>query len=290
MTGMEGRTVRSLLRESERYLTARGVPNARRNAEWTLAHVLSCRSTELYLNPDRRPTPSQTTLFDSLVERRGRREPLQYVLGSTEFMGLPFRMAAGVFIPRPETETLVEHAEQKLRSRRGEARLLDLCCGSGVIAVSVLSRLPGTRAVAVDASEEAVRLTVANAAFNEVGRRIHCVAADAMDFLKGPGSPFDAVLSNPPYVPSAEISNLPPEVREYEPRPGLDGGTDGLDFYRGAIPWLARWLSAGGLAAFEIGADQASAVAALFAEASFRDVEIHKDYAGHDRVIMAAKP
>lgn len=283
-------TIRQLLHEGERYLTERGVPNARRNAEWVLAHCLGCHSTELYLDPLRQPGIDRLEVFYAMLERRGGREPLQYILASTEFMALPFETPRGVFIPRPDTETLVEHVERELIDRAtGSRRILDLCCGTGVIAVSLLCRVAGATAVAVDVDGEAVNVTLRNAARNGVEKRLRCVKQDAASLLQTSAETFDVVVSNPPYIPTGDIDRLPPEVRDHEPRVGLDGGADGLEFYRRVIPGIGDSLAADGVVAFEIGEDQGGHVERMLSEASLAGATIHRDYAGRDRVIIARK-
>ncbi|MBP2680838.1 MAG: N5-glutamine S-adenosyl-L-methionine-dependent methyltransferase [Candidatus Krumholzibacteriota bacterium] len=284
------------LRESEAYLVERGVPNARRNAEWILGDVLRCRSADLYLNPYRVIDRGERERFQVMLRRRGEREPLQYILESTEFMSLPFRMRRGVFIPRPETELLVEAVEAFLDefSRRAEGRqpllVLDLCCGSGVIAVSLAVRRAGLECTAVDADGGAVILSRENAEANGVGRRVRCVESAAADFLRGSTETYHAVVCNPPYVAAGEIDRLLPEVKDYEPRLALDGGADGLDFLREVIPRLPRATAPDGIVAFEIGETQGRAVAELLEGAGFEAAAVRKDYRGLDRVVTARRP
>lgn len=263
-----------------------GVPNARKNAEWMLAHVLERRSTDLYLSPAETPPADKIGLFDELIRRRGEREPLQYLLGSTEFMGLPFVVTPGVFIPRPDSEALVEKVEQQI-GRDGPCALLDLCCGSGVIAVSLVKRLHGATAVAVDVSPEAITVAERNAALNEVASEVRVIRSEAMEYLAMSGRQFDLVVCNPPYVPRPDIPALPPEIRRHEPELSLAGGGDGLDFYRAAMPLLHGVLREDGLVAFEMGSDQGAAVADLLRRASFRNIELHPDYGGSDRFATA---
>ena len=288
-----------LLREAEAYLVERAVPNARRNAEWLLGHVLGCRSPDLYLSPYRVLDRSERDLFHCMLHRRGEREPLQYILGSTEFMSLPFDMRHGVFIPRPDTELLVEKVEALLpeiplgsgnENGGGRLAVLDLCCGAGVIGISLAARRRDLECVAVDIDGGAVGLTRDNAARSGVGDRVRCVESNAADFLRGRPGTYHAVVCNPPYVPAAEIDRLLPEVRDHEPRLALDGGLDGLDFYREVVPLLPVVTAPGGIIALEIGDTQGQAVSALVEAAAFAGVAVHKDYRDLDRVITARKP
>jgi release factor glutamine methyltransferase len=284
-----------LLRESESYLVERGVPNARRNAEWILGHALGCRSADLYLAPYRVIDRGDRERFQDMLRRRGGREPLQYILESTEFMSLPFRMRRGVFIPRPETELLVEAVESLLggsdttAGENGTIPALDLCCGSGVIAVSLAARRSDLACTAVDADEDAVALTRENAEANGVGNRVRCVGARAADFLRETGERYRAIVCNPPYVPAGEIDRLLPEVKDHEPRAALDGGADGLDFYRETIPLFPRVTIPGGIVALEIGDTQGRLVAALAEKAGLEDVAVRADYRGLDRVVTGRR-
>jgi release factor glutamine methyltransferase len=278
-------TVSQLIRDGEIHLVVAGVPNARRNAEWMLADLLRCRAADLYLDATRAPDAGDVERYRELIERRSSREPLQYILGHTEFMSLPFRSRPGVFIPRPDTECLVEIAEARLN--RGAARVLDLCCGSGVIAVSLLRRHPDVTTVAVDVDAAAGELTIHNAEANGVHDRMRFVGADAAGFLEGTDERFDMVACNPPYIATGEMNDLPPEVRDHEPWLSLDGGADGLDFYRGVAGPLCRCLKPGASVLFEIGSAQAAGVRAILEAASLVDIEVHQDYAGCDRVVVA---
>lgn len=285
-----------LLRESEAYLDERGVPNARRNAEWMLGHVLECRSADLYLTPYRVIDRSERDRFQDLLRRRGEREPLQYIIESTEFMSLPFRMRPGVFIPRPETELLVEAVEELLEKvprgggGRGPFSVLDLCCGSGVIGVSLAVRRSDLECTAVDVDARAVALARDNAAGNGVCLRFRFVEARAADFLRGPAGTYHAVVCNPPYVPAVEIARLLPEVRDHEPRLALDGGADGLDFYREVLPLFPGVTAPGGIIVLEIGDAQGRAVSELAEAAGFDGVAVRKDYRGLDRVVVGRRP
>jgi release factor glutamine methyltransferase len=290
----EPQTIRALLSRSEAVLVERGVLNARRNAEWILSQILGFNALELYTRSKSLPSKEHAHAFWEKIERRARREPLQYILGTTEFMSLPFQVPRGVFIPRPDTELLVETAEEQLRrgasGRRAE--ILDLCCGCGIIAVSLVRRLPGISAVAVDNSELAVQTTLRNAAINGVSGRFRCEKQDAVTYVgcdNGDPGRFSAILCNPPYIETSSLRRLPPEIRCHEPPEALDGGVDGLDFYRGIIPHLPRRLGPGGFVVFEIGEAQAGAVVALLGRVGLEEISVTQDYAGHDRVVRGLR-
>jgi release factor glutamine methyltransferase len=205
-------------------------------------------------------------------------------------MSLPFQIRPGVFVPRPDSELLVEKTEEKLKRYRRPVRVLDLCSGSGVIGISLAKRLADCEVVGVDCSEDAVRLACKNASVNGVSERIRFVHAAAERYLSHPTRAFTAVVCNPPYIASGDIPKLPPEVRNHEPMAALDGGPEGLDFYREIIPRLNAALEAGGYAAFEIGSTQRDAVVALLEAADFHLMESHRDYGGHDRVVIGRRP
>ncbi len=285
---MDNGSVRSMLLRGAALLIENGVPNARRNAEWLLCHSLGCSTLDLYTHSGRWPADDQASVFWQNVHRRANREPLQYILGATEFMSRPFVVPTGVFVPRPDTEILVELAEARLRRMPLERSLeaLDLCCGSGVIAVSLTARIPNLNAIAVDACALAVATTQKNARRNGVDDRITAVEADVIRYLSSDDHEVSAVLCNPPYIVTNELSNLPPEVSDHEPRAALDGGPDGLDFYRAVTPKLADRLRPGGFAAFEIGDDQGAAVSGMMTEAGLVDVSVSPDFAGCDRVVV----
>jgi len=281
--------IHDLIRQGEDVLVAHGVPNARRNAEWILCDTLGCSVLDLYVRAPR-PTGDELARFHERIARRASREPLQYILGTTEFMSLPFEVHPGVFVPRPDTEVLVEAAEGWLRGRPlgDPLRLLDLCCGSGVIGVALAVRIPNLEVDAVDRSRDAARATTRNAAANGVAARVHVHHGDAAAFLeRATQSPmrFAAVACNPPYVESGVIASLPPEVARHEPVAALDGGPDGLDAYRALVPLLAAVLAPGGLVIFEIGDAQASAVSGMLERERFAGIRVIQDYGGRDRVV-----
>jgi release factor glutamine methyltransferase len=282
-------TVGQLLRRAEKHLVQHGVPNARRNAEWMLCETLEFNTLDLYVKSAVAVNFDDLVAYWELVKRRARREPLQHILGNTFFMSAVFKVRPGVFVPRPETEVLVEHATRLLRAvpLHRELSVLDLCCGSGIIGISLADRLANLSVTAVDASPEAVELTESNAGNNLVLERVRLVCEDAFEFLEHTPVRFAAILCNPPYIATGELAGLPPEVRDYEPALALDGGSDGLDFYRRVIPMLRARLAAGGFVMFEIGDTQAAAVSALLLEAGFPRVEITQDLSGRDRVVTA---
>lgn len=300
-----GSSLRCLANWGTAYLEKHGVPNARNNAEWILCHAAGRSRLEIYVGDRGAVSPDVRGRFLSSIRRRAGREPLQYVLGTTEFMSLPFRTPSGVFVPRPDTEVLVEVSESKLRAMPLAPclRVLDLCCGGGVIGVSLARRIPNVEVWAVDASARAVAAAAANAAINGVDGRVHVLQATAAVYVgtdalgergpvpppQGPRPGFSAVVCNPPYIASSEVPRLAPEVRDHEPIEALDGGPDGLDFYRQVVPPLPARLQPGGFAAFEVGATQGAAVTAIMERAGFGHVTIISDHAASDRVVTGTR-
>ena len=285
-SGDEPGTLPQWIKYGETFLTGHGIPNARNNAEWILCHVLGCERLALYTADADKHGWNRDYL--EKLERRANREPLQYIIGTTEFMSLPFETPAGVFVPRPETEILVEAAEKRLRVlplERGMT-VLDLCCGSGVIAVSLAARTSGLVATAVDVSEPAVEATRRNASLNGVAGRVEAVRSEATSFLET--GEYSAILCNPPYIETGEMQNLAPEVHDHEPHVALDGGADGLDFYRRIIPLLPPRLAEGGFVGFEIGDTLGPAVTELLHDNGFHDVLILHDLSNLPRVAITS--
>lgn len=288
------------------YLEKCGVPNAHNNAGWILSDAANCDRLQIYVGASGDVPQGVGERYLSNLRRRARREPLQYILGETEFMSLLFHTPPGVFVPRPDTEILVEEMESRLRGMPllPCLHVVDLCCGSGVIAISLARRIPNLEAWAVDSNAWAVDVTTMNATANGVEARVHVVNETAARFLsadtgadhrsmppaRGRRIRFSAVVCNPPYIATPDVSDLPPEVRDHEPIEALDGGPDGLEFYRRIVPMLPMRIMPGGVAAFEIGETQGEAVTALMEAAGFKDVTVTPDYAGRDRVVVGTQP
>jgi release factor glutamine methyltransferase len=271
-------TVKRVLEWTRSYLGEKGVENARREAEWLLAHSLATDRVGLYVQYEKPLTEAELAAFRGLVVRRARREPLQYILGTQEFAGLDFEVAPGVLIPRHDTEVLVEEAARI----GGEANtVLDIGTGSGCVAIALAKRLPKAKVVSVDPSTEALSVAGRNA----------CRAGVSVDFVEGslfepfPGREFDMIVSNPPYIPSGEIPTLQPEVRDFEPQTALDGGEDGLDFYRAISSGAPAHLRPGGCLLLEVGIGQSVAVIELLRRHGFIDLFTANDPGGIDRVV-----
>ena len=223
--------------------------------------------------------------INALLQRRLTGEPLAYLIGEWEFYGLPIKVTPDVLIPRMDTEVLVETAVNALVGRKMDARILDLCSGSGCIGCAISHELPAARLVMVDISDRALEVSKQNLRLNRQNRTI-CLKADAL--AKPPMSigTFDLIVSNPPYVPSFEILTLDSSVRDYEPLGALDGGEDGLIFYRAIVRNWKGVLRPGGQLMFEVGETQADAVSDLMRGAGFRDIATVEDTAGVRRVVI----
>lgn len=260
------------------YLTEKGVENARREAEWLLCEATGLDRMGLYLNFDKPLQDDELAAYRSMVARRGKREPLQHILGSQEFDGLEFIVTRDVLIPRFDTETLLEEAVRQAPTAR---TVLDIGTGSGCIAISLFHRLPQAAITAVDLSPDALSIARRNAERNNA----------QIEFLLGsffqPVSErrFDLIVSNPPYITSADLAGLQPEVRDFEPRLALDGGPDGLDAYRVLATEAPRHLEPNGWLLLEIGAGQDKDVARLLADAGFDAIVTVPDSAGILRVV-----
>ena len=260
-------------------LRACGIPDAAEEARLLFCHYAGCRREELFASPH---TDCDAEALIDAVKRRCAHEPLQYILTEWHFCDLPFSVSPDCLIPRYDTEILVQTAMSRLPS---DAYFADLCTGSGCIAVTLLHRFPGARALATDISDATCAIAQKNAQRNGVSDRIRFLRADFFDgVLPVPDASLDAILANPPYIPSDVIPTLSPEVQK-EPHRALDGGTDGLDFYRAFLPLYAKYLKPDGFAALEIGYDQGDALRQISRGAGF-SCEIVRDLDGHDRVAL----
>jgi release factor glutamine methyltransferase len=271
-------TIRRVLEWTKGYLADKGIENARLETEWLLAESLGLDRIGLYVNFDKPLTDDELVAVRSLVGRRAKREPLQYLLGSQEFAGLEFSVSPAVLIPRHDTEVLLAEA---LRVAPTATTVLDIGTGSGCLAIALAKQLPQAQVVAVDLSPSALEIARQNAARNGV------VVTLCQGSLLEPvgGRTFDLIVSNPPYIPTPELATLQPEVRDFEPLLALDGGPDGLDCYRALVPAAAAQLTPHGWLVVEIGIGQESAMQELFALAGFSAIFTAKDPAGIVRVV-----
>ncbi|NQT46338.1 MAG: peptide chain release factor N(5)-glutamine methyltransferase [Candidatus Omnitrophica bacterium] len=274
-----------ILRNSNSYLENTN------EVEWVLSHILNCDRAELYCE-ERILSEDQYDNFRNLLSDRKKGIPLQYLLGNISFMGFEFIVRPGVFIPRPETELLVEEAIDLLKLNfAGDGdfcpKILDLCSGCGNIGISLTKLRSNSIIISSDISKTAISTTQANAKRHGCDKRLKAIQSDLFKGLEGEGL-FDIILSNPPYVRSEDVASSLPVELGHEPKAAFDGGDDGLFFYRCIIEESPAFLKKGGFLVMEVGFDQAEDIEDLLrAESSFEIVKVRQDYAGIERIIVA---
>ena len=303
-------TVLEVIQKSAEFLVKKGVEPPRLQTELLLAHVLRLPRMQLYLNFARELSDTELGTLRELVKRRGQREPLQHIIGSTSFCGLEFAANRHVLVPRPETELLAELGWQflstlnppVLRSSPSSVALrrvdtaeggqpstaLDFGTGSGCIAVALAVKCPNARVVALDASADALAVAKENAGRNGVGDRIEFHCGNGFAALPADAR-FHLVVSNPPYIPSGEIASLQPEVRDFDPHGALDGGPDGLDFHRLLAAQAGPFLQPGGRIRLEFGDGQADAVRRIFEAQKWIVEAVKEDYTQRPRHLIARR-
>jgi release factor glutamine methyltransferase len=284
------RRIDETLARGESMLRAAGVDGARRDCRLLLAEALGCGPAQVFGYPERPVSAVAAERFEAMIARRAAREPVSRILGRREFWSLDFRLARDTLDPRPDSETLVATLVERLAARRAESfSLLDLGTGSGCLLLALLTELPAACGVGIDVAEGAVDAARENAAALGLADRaaFRCVDWTDKDWTDRLDGPFDVVLSNPPYISSAEIADLDPEVARYDPARALDGGADGLDAYRTIVAALPFLLRDGGTAAFEVGDGQADDVLGLLATADFEALECVRDLSGVARCVLA---
>ena len=324
-------TVLEAIQKSAEFLARKGVESPRLQTELLLAHLLKLPRMKLYLNFERALTPAETDALRELVKRRGQREPLQHITGSTSFCGFEITVNRHALIPRPETELLAESGWQFLNqlsegrvplapnsmtkedgaSQSSALRVLDFGTGTGCIAIALAAKSPAAKIVATDISADALALAKDNAAQNKVAERIEFVQGDGFAALHPEGrvprapnikdenggsqsSPlrnieFDLIISNPPYIPSAEIATLQPEVRDFDPSTALDGGADGLDFYQKLAVETQSLLKPGGKIMLEFGDGQANAIRKILETEKWIVEAVKEDYSQRQRILIARR-
>jgi release factor glutamine methyltransferase len=300
--------------EASMFLEKTGVASPRLNAEILLGHVLGRSRVEIYSNYEKSLADKEYLLFKDLLKRRAKGYPLQYITGSVGFRGIDLKVKPGVFIPRPETEILLEKAMEVLPDTRLE--ILDLCAGCGTIAVSLAVELKEAQVTAVDCNHKAVNLCIENAGLNNVSSRVKTLEGDLFGALEGKAkSSFDAILSNPPYIPARSFGSLPKEVRDFEPSNALIAGIDGLSVIRKIITLAPLYLKTSGWLLMEVDESTARTISGMLSEqynkadhsdikpgmndfeiygkresftsTIWSEVEIHNDLNGHARVVRA---
>ncbi len=266
--------------------------DAARDAALLLRHALGISHAVQLADPERELTPAQQAAFDALIQRRLANEPIQYITGEQEFYGLALRVTPAVLIPRPETEQLVEAVINEMMQAELDSsqplRILDVGTGSGAIAIALAFHLPHARVTAVDLSAAALEVAASNAARHGLASRIRFVASDLLDALPPDELPFDVIVSNPPYISTADRASLHPQVRDHEPSAALFAGPDGLDIYRRLIPQARAALRPNGLLALEIGHGQREAIASLLND--WNELRFLDDLQHIARIAFARRP
>jgi len=282
-------TVLEVIRRSSEFLAKRDVESPRLQAELLLAHALGLPRMKLYLSFDRELTEPELDATRGFMKRRGEREPLQHIVGSTSFCGLEMLVTRDVLVPRPETELLAMRAVKFLQLRdTATATVLDLGTGSGCLAIVIAAQAPTAELHAVDISEPALEIARRNAERHQVAGRIRFHAGDGFGALPA-GLRFDLIVSNPPYIARDEIASLQPEVRDHDPRLALDGGPDGLDFYRRFAHEAGAHLNDGGRLIVELGDGQDAAARGLFEANHWRVEGVENDDTGRARILIACR-
>jgi release factor glutamine methyltransferase len=276
-------TIGRVLRWAAEDFGKRTSESPRLDAEVLLASALDSDRVRLVIESERVLEANELSLYRSLIERRRRGEPVAYILGRREFYGLDLVVDSRALVPRPDSEILVEVAIERTRARSQYGRALDLCTGSGCVAIAFAKARPTWRVSGTDVSPEAVMLAAENVRRHGVAHSVATLAGDLFEPVAG--ERFELVTANPPYVPSAEIAGLAADIRDFEPHQALDGGPDGLDLVRAVIAAAPEHLVPGGVLALEVGFDQAERVTALFEQAGFGNLSRRRDYGGHERVV-----
>ena len=301
-------TVLEAIQKSADFLGKKGIESPRLQAELLLAHLLKMPRMKLYLNFERVLTPAETDALRDVVKRRGLREPVQHIIGSTSFCGFEISVNRNALVPRPETELLAELGWQFLSTLNSQlSTALDFGTGTGCIAIALAAKCPSAKIIATDISSDALVLAGENAARNQVAERIEFVQSDGFKILvdRWGGRPrepkansqdsspevspahFDLIISNPPYIPTAEIETLEPEVKNFDPRGALDGGPDGLDFYRMFARQAKPFLKPQGKIMLEFGDGQAEAIRRMFEDEKWIVEAVKDDYSQRERIFIA---
>ena len=275
-----------ILKRTESWFRTRGIESPRLEAERILCQVLQLDRVSLYLNYDRPITDAELDILRPLVARRGKREPLAWILGSTGFHEIELEVHSGVFVPRPDTETLVEAALGWIQEGEEPIFVADVCCGTGAVGLAIAHARPSVRLWSIDTSKQALENTRANVQSLNLKDRVAVVQSNLLERIPA-NRPLHWVVSNPPYIPSDDINDLMPEVSQHEPRLALDGGSTGLEVYHTLIPSAARRASRGVLV--EIGIHQTGPVIDLFRRAGLVDIETWSDLGGIARVVGGKK-
>lgn len=279
-------SVLNALQLSSSYLEGKGIDSSRLNSELLLAKILNCRRIDLYLMFDRPLTKDETQTYREFIARRGKYEPLQYILGEVEFYNLKFIVNKNVLIPRPETEILIEETI-KICNENNIKTILDVGTGSGNIPIALAKNLNGVEVTSIDFSKEAIKVAEENALINEVADKVQLLTSDIKTYQ--PGNKYDLVISNPPYVAKDDYSSLQKEIVDYEPIESVTDNSDGYEFYRLISERSSYLLEDGGYLLFEAAEGQSEIIQQILKKNSFVDIKVVSDYQNIERVIIGKK-
>jgi release factor glutamine methyltransferase len=285
-------TIQKLLTWVTDYFTEKKIDSPRLSAELLLSHVLQLKRIDLYTQFDRPVAKNKLDILHGLVKRAAKAEPVAYLIGKTEFFSVEFEISPDCMIPRPETELLVERANEFLRSRSAKQLVCDLCTGCGCIAVAIAKNVPDVDIIATDISDAALKTAARNVERHNLKNRIKLLCGDLFDplIVQLDKAKFDLIVCNPPYVSSFEYDALGSSVKDYEPKLALYAGDDGLDTYRRITEKVCDFLNLGAALILEIGYSQGPAVRELLEKTGcFGEIKIEKDYQNNDRIVTALK-
>ena len=284
-------TIKELLNWISTYLAQKEIDSPRLCAELLLANVLEMSRIQLYTNFDKTVSEPDREKLRSLVKHAADQEPVQYLVGRTEFYSLEIELTRDTLIPRPETELLVERAIEYLRTKNGPQLICDLCTGSGCIAVAIAKNFADCHIIATDISDQALNVAAANIKKHHLESRIDLINGNLFEPLIGQMNEnlFDLIVTNPPYVSESEYQNLPENIRKHEPTHALLAGPEGLDIYKQIAVQAPNHLKPGAAIMMEIGYKQAPAVNELLEKANLKNISVEKDHAGRDRLVKAFK-
>ncbi len=280
-------TVLDAVQKSTEYLEKKGIESARLNAELLLAEILNCKRLDLYLRFEKPLSDEETNKYREWIARRGKYEPLQYIIGHVEFYALKINVNSSVLIPRQETEILLETIIEQIKNRNG-LKILDVGTGSGIIPVVLAKHLIDAQIISIDVSSDAINVAQNNALMNEVESKINFLHRDIFEADFEPDM-FDIIVSNPPYVSSEEYISLQKEITEFEPRIALTDEGDGYKYYKFITEKAKLWLKENGKLYFEVGKDQSNKVIEIMNANEFRNIAALKDYLNIERVIKGEK-
>lgn len=283
-------TVKEATTRSAEWLKARDIPSPRLDAELLMAHVLQCERIQLFMDPTRPLTEAEKTEYRELIRRRGEHEPVAYIVGSAGFWDIDVKVDARALIPRPETERIIELVLEAAGNDRSHAlRIVDVGCGSGVLAITLAKEFPNAQVVALDISPDALSLTKENAELNGVQDRVHTVRGDLLEPLIQKGSKADIIVSNPPYIAHHERDIMSKGVEAYEPALALFADNDGFAIIDRLLAQVPLTLATGGIFAMEFGSPQGGGIRER-AQKKFRSWRVIQDWNGHDRVLVIDAP